>query len=80
MVYEWGFEEPSESVDLERIYQELRTSGQPAIAQYVYMEQLKKHAPIVWGRLRDWAQARKVMNWVEWNPQPTDSARSSTDS
>jgi hypothetical protein len=63
--YEWGFDEPSEAVDLERIYREL--SGCTGIEAYAYLEQLRAKAPIVWGRLKAWAKQRSLMTWVRWD-------------
>ncbi len=62
-VYEWEFPEPSHLVDLERIHNELSGSGVIAVMQMAYLENLRKEAPIVYGRLMEWARVNKKMQW-----------------
>jgi len=62
-IYEWGFPEPSHLVDIERIYNELCCSGQVAIAQIAYLENLRAKAPVVYGRLKEWAKENKKIQW-----------------
>ena len=60
---EWGFSEPPEEVDLQRIWNEARMAS--GIMFYSYMEKLYKHAPKTYERLRDWrmSQGCVLVNW-----------------
>jgi hypothetical protein len=55
---EWGFDEPPDQVDLQRIYVEL--SAWPAIYQFAYLEQLHKHAPMTYRRYTAWKEERNA--------------------
>lgn len=46
---EWGFAEPPELVDLDRIWRELQG---PAVFQYAYLANLREKAPLTYERLR----------------------------
>ena len=58
---EWKFELPASQVDLKRIADEIDTM--PALLAYSYVEQLRRNAPTVYMRLRDWAYANDRMVW-----------------
>ncbi len=62
---EWDFEEDSEDVDLERIWFEVETIS--AITAKMYMAELRKNAPRVYARLKEWALANKKMTWCSWD-------------
>lgn len=62
---EWGFDVPSDQVNLERIVREL--DGVVAMYAYSYIGELKANAPLVYRRLRDWAIANKRLIWVGWD-------------
>ena len=47
---EWGFEEDSKDVDLERLYREL--SGRVIVEVQSYLAALQRNAPIVYKRFR----------------------------
>lgn len=64
MTYEWEFNEPSNKVDLERICVEI--NNVPAIFALSYLENLRKEAPIVYGRLERWAKENNRMRWYTW--------------
>ena len=61
---EWGFTEPPEQVDLQRIWMEAQAAS--GIMFYSYMEQLYKHAPKTYARLRDWRMSLgcTLINWA----------------
>lgn len=67
MTCEWGFAEPPEEVDLQRIWNEAKAAS--GIEFYAYMEQLYKHAPRTYERLRAWRMSRGC-NLVNWNYDP----------
>lgn len=62
-VYEWFFPEPSHLVDIKRIHDELCDGRMVAIVQMAYLESLREKAPIVYGRLQEWAKENKKMQW-----------------
>lgn len=49
---EWEFDVEPDKVDLRRMWDELHEG--PAIMQFAYLEQLKKHAPLTYARFREW--------------------------
>lgn len=61
---EWDFNVAPEYVDLERIWREAHNA--PAIYFYSYMEQLYKHAPRTYKRLKDWCRERRLGSAVAW--------------
>ena len=53
---EWGFLEPPEDVDLQRLWNEAKSAS--VVMFYSYMEQLYKNAPKTYARLRDWRMSK----------------------
>ena len=54
---EWRFEEDSDKVSLERIDFEL--DGVPVVMQIIYFHELKKNAPLVYERYREFRDGTK---------------------
>ena len=63
-IHEWEFSEPSHLVDLERI--DFEVNNVPLIHAKMYMRELFKNAPIVYGRLKEWALQNDRLTWHAW--------------
>ena len=63
-VYEWEFPEPSHLVDLERVDREVNSI--PAVFAQIYMRKLFENAPIVYGRLKEYAEQNNRLTWHTW--------------
>lgn len=63
-IYEWEFIESSHLVDLERINVEVNAI--PLGFALAYMENLKIKAPIVYGRLKEYAKKEDCIKWYNW--------------
>jgi len=62
-VYEWDFKEPSDEVNLEKIETELNNI--PLIYGKLYLNELRKKAPIVFSRLVKLAKENNRMPYLE---------------
>jgi hypothetical protein len=63
-IYEWEFPEPSHLVDLERVCREV--SDIPFVTAQLYMNELHEKAPIVYGRLKEYALKTNQLKWHKW--------------
>jgi hypothetical protein len=59
---EWEFGVPASQVDIQRLCSEL--IGLPAIYVYSYIDQLKKNAPVVYGRFVEYARANGLNSYI----------------
>lgn len=64
---EWDFNVPPDQVDLDRLWREWGIL--PAIAAYAYGEQLYKHAPKTYARIRDLRMAAGCTR-LDWSYDP----------
>lgn len=62
-IYEWGFDKPSDQVNLHKIVLELHNLSE--ITSIMYMGNLKQKAPIVYERLRQYCKQSNYLKW--WN-------------
>ena len=68
--YEWEFDKPSSEVDLNKICDQLNVLKKTtinALIAFNYMEQLKIKAPVVYGRLTEYAKKNKVLTWWDFD-------------
>ena len=60
---EWDFDEPSHKVDISKIVYQIGTMN--ALQTKAYLEELRKNAPMVFGRLFEWCRVTERMPYLE---------------
>ncbi len=69
MTVEWGFEEHSQSMDLEELTFSIAkrfTTEFDEIQRVSFMAQMHLEAPILYYRLKAYAKDNGLMTWHEW--------------